>query len=324
MSALFLRGLALTACAFVLSALGASALAQNFPAKPVRVIVPFATGTFDLVARAVSQKLTEMWGQQVVVDNRPGGATIIATELVIRSTPDGYTLLLSPNALAANPALHKKLPYDAQRDLVPVALVAAQPMALGAHPSFSARDIKDLIRIAKAKPGLLSYGTAGIGSGGHLAGEIFKSSAGLDIVHVSYKSGGLAMTEVLGNQIPLVMTGLPNLLPHAKNGRLKILAITDSSRSPVAQDIPTIGETVPGYEFRNWFGILAPSGTPKKIVQQINADINKVLAMSETRQRLLDLGFILIGGASAEFAKVIKEDTAKFADIIRRADIRGN
>lgn len=316
---------ALGFCALMtLAALSTSAVAQNYPSKPVRVIVPFATGTFDLVARTVSQKLSKMWEQQVVVDNRPGGATIIATELVVKSTPDGYTLFLSPNALAANPALHKKLPYDAQRDLAPVVLVAAQPMALGAHPSFSANSIKDLIQIAKVKPGSLSYGTAGIGSGGHLAGEIFKSFAGLDIIHVSYKSGGLALAEVIGNQIPLVMTGLPNLLPHAKNGRLKILGITDSSRSPVAQDIPTIGETVPGYGFRNWFGILAPSGTPKKIVQQINADINKVLAIPETRQRLLDLGFILIGGTREEFAKVIKEDTAKFADIIRQADIQAN
>lgn len=320
---LSMRGLALSACSLsLLFVTGFSASAQNYPVKPVRVIVPFATGTFDLVARTISQKLTEKWGQQVVVDNRPGGATVIATELVAKSTPDGYTLFLSPNALAANPALQKKLPYDAQRDLAPVVLVAAQPMALGAHPSFNANSIKDLIRIAKTNPGSLSYGTAGIGSGGHLAGEIFKSSAGIDIVHVSYKSGGLAMNEVLGNQIPLVMTGLPNLLPHAKNGRLKILGITDSSRSPVAQDVPTIGETVPGYEFRNWFGILTPAGTPRKIVRQINADVNKALAIPETRQRLLDLGFILIGGTSEEFAKVIKEDTTKFTDIIRRAGIQ--
>jgi tripartite-type tricarboxylate transporter receptor subunit TctC len=317
------RRLADFSCAIALSCVVASAHGQDYPARPVRFIVPFASGTFDLVARTVAQKLSEIWGQQVVVDNRPGGATIIATELTAKSSPDGYTMYLSPNALAANPALHKKLPY-AQKDLAPVLLVAAQPMALGAHPSFVANTIRDLIRLAKPKPGAFAYGTAGIGSGGYLAGEIFKSTAGIDLIHVSYKSGGLAMTDVLGNQIPLVMTGLPNLLPHHKTKRLKILAITDGSRSPVAQDIPTIGETVPGYEFKNWFGVLVASGTPRAIVQKINADINKVLGTPDTRQKLIDQGFIVIGGTSEEFAKVIKDDTARFADIIGRAGIKPN
>jgi tripartite-type tricarboxylate transporter receptor subunit TctC len=314
------RGRALVACAALLAL--PCAAAQHYPTKPVRVIVPFAAGTFDLVARTVAQKLTDLWGQQVVVDNRPGGATLIATEMVARSQPDGYTLYLSPNALAANPALHRKLPYDAQKDLAPLVLVAAQPMAIGAHPSFPATGVRDLIQIAKAKPGALSYGTAGIGSGGHLAGEIFKSAAGIDLVHVSYKSGGLAMADVLGNQIPLTVTGLPNLLPHHRNGRLKVLGITDARRSPVAQDIPTIGETVPGYEFRNWFGLVAPAGTPARVVQRINADVNKVLATPDVRQRLEEQGFIVIGGSAAEFAKTLKDDTAKFADIIRRSGIQ--
>ena len=317
------RKLARFSCAIALSCVVAGAHGQDYPARPVRFIVPFAAGTFDLVARTVAQRLTEIWGQQVVVDNRPGGATIIATELVAKSAPDGHTMYLSPNALAANPALHKKLPY-AQADLTPVLLVAAQPMALGANPSFSSNTIRELIGLAKGKPGAIAYGTAGIGSGGYLAGEIFKSAAGIDLIHVSYKSGGLAMTEVLGNQIPLVMTGLPNLLPHHRAKRLKILGITDGSRSPVAQDIPTIGETVPGYDFKNWFGVLVAGGTPQAIVQKINADINKVLETADTRQKLIDQGFIVIGGTSEAFAKVIKDDTVKFAEIIRRAGIRPN
>lgn len=299
--------------------------AQNYPARPVRVIVPFAAGgTFDLVARVVAQRLTDLWGQQVVVDNRPGGATIIATELIAKSNPDGYTIFLSPNALAANPALHKKLPYNAQRDLKPVVLIADQPMALGASLAFKANSIKDLVTMAKVAPGKLSYGTAGIGSGGHLAGEIFKSMAGLNIVHISYKGGNVAMMDVMANQIPLVMTGLPNLLPQQRAGKVKILGITSAKRSPVAKDIPTIGETVPGYEFKNWFGFIVPAGTPDSLVHQINTSVNKVLDSGDTRQRLISQGFEVIGGTSKEFAIVIKTDTAKFAKVLKEAGIRAN
>lgn len=300
-----------------------TALAESYPKRPVRVVVPFAAGgTFDLVGRVVAGTLTEMWGQQVVVDNRPGGGTIIATEIVAKSNPDGYTILLSPNALAANPALHKRLPYDASRDLKPVVLIAAQPMALGAHPSFKANSMLELIQMAKAQPKKLSYGAAGVGSGGHLAAEIFKSMAGkLDIVFVSYKGGNIAMMDVMANQIPLVMTGLPNLLPYHKTGRIKILAITDSQRSPVAQEIPTISEAVPGYEFRNWFGFVVRAGTPKQLIERINNDVNRGLGMKDVRERLLGLGYIVIGGTTEEFLNVIKKDTAKFAKVIREARI---
>jgi tripartite-type tricarboxylate transporter receptor subunit TctC len=308
-----------------LLALGATAAwGDTYPSRPVRVIVPFAAGgTFDLVARVVSMKLAEAWGQQVVVDNRPGGGTLIATEMIARSNPDGYTIYLSPNGLAANPALHRKLPYDI-RDLAPVVLVASQPMALGAHPSFKAGSIRELIDAARATPGRLSYGTAGVGSGGHLAGEIFKAMAGIDIVHISYKGGNVAMLEVMANQIPLVMTGLPNLLPQYKAGRIKILGITDAKRSAVAKDIPAIAETVPGYEFRNWFGLVVPAATPRQIQQRINGDVNRVIAVSDTRQKLLDEGFDVLGGSSDEFAALIKTDTEKFARVIKQAGIGAN
>jgi tripartite-type tricarboxylate transporter receptor subunit TctC len=303
------------ACACLVP-LGAEA--QKYPTRPVRIIVPFAAGgTFDLIGRTVAQKLTDAWGQQVVVDNRPGGATIIATDIVAKAPADGYTLYLSPNALAANPALHKALPYNAQRDLQPVVLVAAQPMALGASPTFAASSIKDLVAIAKGKPGQLSYGTAGIGSGGHLAGEIFKAAAGLDITHVSYKGGNLATIEVMANQIPLVMTGLPNLLPHAKVRKLKILGITDAKRSPAAPDVPSIAETVPGYEFKNWFGLIAPAGTPKTVTARINADVNAALKEVEMRERLLEQGFEVMGGSAADFSRLIDVDTAKFSRALK-------
>ena len=310
--------------ATLLACAGAAAAADSYPTRPVRVIIPFAAGgTFDLVGRVVAQKLGELWGQQVVADNRPGGATLIASELVAKSNPDGYTIYLSPNSLAANPSLHKQLPY-AQRDLQPVVLVAAQPMALGAHPSFKANSVRDLIDMAKTSPGGLNYGTAGIGSGGYLAGEIFKLAAGIDVLHISYKGGNIAMLEVMANQINMVMTGLPNLLPQFKAGKLKILAVTDAKRSAVARDIPTIGETVPGYEFRNWFGLIVVRGTPATLIRRLNADVNRILDTGETRQRLLDQGFEVIGGTTEEFDRVIREDTVKFAKVLKGAVNRAN
>ncbi len=299
--------------------------AENYPTRPVRVIVPFAAGgTFDLVARVVSQRLTELWGQQVVVDNRPGGATIIATETAAKASPDGHTIYLSPNALAANPALHKKLPYDAARDLAAAVLIAAQPMALGTNPGFKANTVRELLDIAKARPGSLTYGSAGIGSGGHLAGEIFKSMAGVVITHVSYKGGNVAMMDVVSNQIPLVMTGLPNLLPLHRAGRIRILGITSAKRSSVAEQIPALGETVPGYDFKNWFGFVVPTGTPKAVVQKINADVNKILDTGDTRQKLTSQGFDVLGGTTEEFSMIIKADTKTFADVLRKAGITAN
>lgn len=310
---------------FVTLLLGWPALtvnAENYPVRPVRVIVPFAAGgTFDLVARVVSQRLTELWNQQIVVDNRPGGATIIATEVTAKANPNGYTVYLSPNSLAANPALHKNLPYNAARDLTAVVLIAAQPMALGTHPGFKATTIKELLDIARARPGSLAYGTAGIGSGGHLAGEIFKAMSRVDLTHISYKGGNVAMMDVVSNQIPLVMTGLPNLLPLHRAGRIRILGITSARRSAVAEQIPTLGETVAGYDFKNWFGFVVPAGTPKAVIHKINTGVNKVLDTGDTRQKLSSQGFDVYGGTPEEFAATIKADTKTFADVLGKAGI---
>jgi len=311
---------------FVLLALlgyqGLATATELYPTRPVRIIVPFAAGgTFDLVARTVAQRLTDSWEQQVVVDNRPGGGTLIATELVAKASPNGYTIYLSPNALAANPALHKKLPYNAERDLAPAVLIAAQPMALGTHPSAKAATARELIDLAKSRPGSLSYGTAGIGSGGHLAGEIFKAAAGIDITHISYKGGNVAMLDVVSNNIPLVMTGLPNLLPLHKSGRIRIIGITSAKRSAVAEQIPALGETVPGYEFKNWFGLIVPAGTPKTVIGKINTGVNKALDTGDTRQKLVSQGFDVIGGSPEEFAATIRADTRTFADILRKAGV---
>jgi tripartite-type tricarboxylate transporter receptor subunit TctC len=213
------------------------------------------------------------------------------------------------------------MPYDAEKALATVSLLAAQPMALGAHPSFPAKSIADLIKLAKSKPHSLSYGTAGIGSGGYLAGEIMKSMAGVDIVHIGYKGGNNAMVDVMANQIPLVFTGLPNLLPQMKAGKIAILGITGAKRSPVAPDIPTIGETVPGYHFDNWFGLVAPRGTPAAVLARLDTDSNAALRTPEVKNRLLTAGFVLIGTSRRAFAKTLKEDTVTFADVIRKAGL---
>lgn len=298
------------------------AAAEGYPNRPVRVLVPFAAGgTFDLVARVVSQRLSELWGQQVVVDNRPGGGTIIATEITAKAAPNGYTIYLSPNALAANPALHKSLPYDTARDLAAVVLIAAQPMALGANPGFRAKSVRELLDLAKTQPESLSYGTAGIGSGGHLAGEIFKAMAGIKITHISYKGGNVAMMDVVSNQIPLVMTGLPNLLPLQRAGRIRILGITSAKRSAVAGEIPALGETVAGYDFKNWFGFVVPAATPRTVIRKINTDVNKVLDTGDTRQKLTSQGFDVYGGTPEEFNTTIKTDTRIFAETLRKAGI---
>ena len=313
------------ACVICCFCAAPGARAGSYPERPLHLIVPFAAGgTFDLVARVTAEKLSEVCGQSVVVDNRPGGATFIAEELAARAPPDGYTLYLSPNALAANPALYKQMPVDAQRDLTPVILLASQPMALGASLSFAAHSIKDVIKIAKADPGKLTYGAAGVGSGGWLAGELFKSAAEANIVSVPYKGGNVAMMDVMANRIPLVMTGLPNLLPFMKTRQLNILGITEATRSPIAPEIPTIGETVPGYEFRNWFGILVPTGTPRNIIARLNADYNKVLESADVKQRLTNVGFVLIGGTPNEFASVIAKDTWKFKRVIAQSGITIN
>jgi len=294
--------------------------AETFPTRPVRVLVPFAAGgTFDLVARVVSQRLTEVWGHQVIVDNRPGGATIIATSMVVKAAPDGHTIYLSPNALAANPSLYKDLPYDAKRDLAAVVLIAAQPMALGAHPGLKARSVRELLDMAKARPDSLSFGTAGIGSGGHLAGEIFNSMAGIDMRHISYKGGNIAMMDVVANNIPLVVTGLPNLLPLHRDGRIRILGITSGQRSAVDNQIPTLGETVPGYEFKNWFGFVVPAQTRPAVIKKINADVNQILNTGGTREQLTSQGFDVLGGTPAEFTATIAADTKTFAAVLGKA-----
>lgn len=301
------------------------AQAQTYPNKPVRLVVPFAPGgSTDIMARILGQKLSEMWAQQVVVDNRAGGGTIIGTELTVNSPPDGYTIMLANIALALNPGLHAKLPYDPVRDLAPVILIASQATALAATPSLPASSVKELVAVAKSKPGGLTFGSSGTGGVGHIAGEMFRGAVGAEFVHVPYKGGGPAAVDVMAGQIPIAFISLPSVMTHFKAGKLKVLAITDSKRSAAAPDIPTIGETVPGFAVNNWIGLLAPARTPKELIQKLNADTTKAIRMPDAKEKLSSQGFDIQGSTPEQFAAVIRNDIAKYAKVIRQAGIREN
>jgi len=300
-----------------------AAHAQGYPDRPVRLIVPFAAGgAIDILGRTVSQELAQRFGQSIIIDNRPGGGTAVGTLIAVRSTPDGYTLLLSNIALAINPAVRKSMPYDAFRELVPIALLATQSFAITASNTFAPRTIAELIALAKQQPGKIVYGMAGVGSGGHIAGELFKSMAMINLTHVGYKGGALVVNDLLANQIPLGVTGFPNVVPHMKAGRLKILAITDSKRSQLAPDVPTASETVSGYEFINWFGVLVPSGTPTQVVSTLEKHLLTIMEQSDTRQRLVNGGFEVFNRSGRDFARLLRQNTDTYAKVVKEANIK--
>ncbi len=297
--------------------------AQPYPTKPVRLIVPFAPGGgTDIMARTLSQKLVELWGQQIVVDNRGGAGTVIGTELTVRSPADGYTLMLANIAMALNPGLREKLPYDALRDLAPVILIASQPSAVAVNPTVPAKTVKELIKLAKADK--LSFASSGIGGVGHIGGEMFRIAIGADMVHVPYKGGGPAAVDLMAGQVPVAFISLPTVTPHARNGRLRIVAITDSARSAAAPDIPTVSETVKGYAVDNWIGMLAPAKVPGEIITRLNGDVLKLIGQADMKQRLTDQGFDVRGSSPGEFGEVIRSDIEKYTKVIRQAGIKAN
>lgn len=301
----------------------AALAADTYPAKPVRLIVPFAPGGgTDIMARILGQKLSENWKQQVVVDNRGGSGTIIGTELTVRAVPDGYTIMLANIALALNPGLHEKLPYDALKDLTPIVLLASQPNAIAANPSFPASSVKELIALAKAKTIKLNFASSGSGGVGHISGEMFRLAIGADMVHIPYKGGGPAAIDVIAGHVPLAFISLPTVMSHMKSGKLKVLAITDSKRSAAAPNIPTVSETLPGFQVDNWVGMLAPAGTPKDLIPKLNRDILAALQAADTRERLLAQGFDVQGSTAAQFGAVIKSDIEKYRKVIKAANIR--
>ncbi len=299
-----------------------SAQAMDFPQRPIRMIVPFvAGGSSDIVARILGQRLSEKWSQQVVVDNRPGGGTIIGTEIAARSAPDGYTLVTANVAFAINEALPRKLPYRALHDFAPVLLIARQPTVLAAFPSFPARTIPELVERAKAKSEAVAYGSSGVGTVGHLAGELLKQMTQIRLTHVPYKGGGQLVTEVIGNQVPLGFMGLPPAIAHVKAGRLKVLAVTDGKRAAALPDVSTIGESVPGFEVNNWIGILAPAGTPRPVLNKLYEDSSAVVRMEQTARSLTDQGFEIWDGSPAEFRQLIDGDIRKYSGVVESAKI---
>ena len=305
--------------------LPAAAQAQGYPAKPVRLLVPFAPGgTTDVLARLVAQKLGDALGQQFLVENRPGAGGNIGTEMAVKAAPDGYTLVMSfDGTMAINPSTYRALPYDPQRDLAPVASVAQVPLLLVVHPAVAAKTVPEFVALAKASPGRINYSSAGNGSTGHLTGELFKGRAGIDMVHVSYKGGGQAVQDLLGGQIQMVVTALPTVEGHLKGGKLRALAFTSAKRVPGAPEVPTLVESgFPGFEVLSWYGILAPAGTPPDIVRKLNAEINRLLDMPDVRERLTTLGAEPTGGTPEQFAATIRTDTARWAKVVKEAAIR--
>lgn len=303
-----------------------SAQAQNFPNKPVRIIVPFsAGGATDIVTRVVAQKLTETWGQTIVVDNRAGAAGNIGADIAAKSNPDGYTLFMTSGSIVtANPHMYKNLPYSAEKDLLAVTNVASGPQVIVVNPSFAAKSVKDLINMAKAKPKAVTFGSAGIGTQTHLAGENFIFSAGVDVVHIPYKGEAPAISDLLGGQIQFVTPNLSAAINFVKSGKLRALGVTSKTRAKQLPDVPAIAETLPGFENLGWFGFMVPAGTPKAVVAKIHQDTVAALKDPAIAKRFDDLGMAPVGNTPEEFAKAIREEGARWVKIIKERKLQVN
>ncbi len=295
-----------------------------YPGKPMRLIVPFAPGgSNDIVARIIGQKFAEGMGQQVIIDNRGGASGIIGTDLAAKAAPDGYTLLMMSLTLAVNPSLYRKLPYDTAKDLLPVSLVASAPLILVVHPSLQAKSLKDFIALAKAQPGKFNFGSGGPGTTPHLAGEMLKSMAGLQMTHVPYKGGGPALADLVGGQLQLMLENIPSTLPHVKSGRLRVLAISGLVRSSLVPEVPTLDEAgLKGYEIVGWNGLFLPAATPQAVVSRLHAETVKALALPDIKERLAGMGAEGIGSTPAQFAAFVKSEIGKWARVVRDAGLR--
>jgi tripartite-type tricarboxylate transporter receptor subunit TctC len=294
--------------------------AANYPTKPVRLVVPFpAGGTTDILARAVAQKLSEAWGRQMIVDNRPGAGGNIGSDLVAKSAPDGYTLLMGTvGTHAINPSLYKNMPYDHVKDFAPVILVAGVPNVLVVNPSLPVHSVPELIAYAKANPGKLNFASSGNGTSIHLSGELFKAMTGVEMTHVPYKGSAPALTDLIGGQVQLMFDNLPSSLPFIKAGKLRALAVTSGARAAALPDLPTLAESgLPGFEASSWFGVLAPAGTPRDIVAKLNGAIAGWLASPEAKEKLLAQGAIAAGGTPEDFARHIGAETSKWAKVVK-------
>jgi tripartite-type tricarboxylate transporter receptor subunit TctC len=300
------------------------AQAQTYPTRAVRLIVPSSPGGgTDISARILAPQLTQFLGQQVVVENRPGAGTMIGGEAVARAAPDGYTLLMGISTLAINPAMYKKVPYDALKDLAPISQAVALSNVLVIHPSLPSRNLKEFIVFAKTRPGQLNFASAGVGTSPHLSMELFLVLAKLKMLHVPYKGSGPGVTDLIAGHVPVMMPNMLSAQPHIKSGRLRALGVTGTKRAPGADDIPTIAEAgVPGYEAVQWYGVLAPAGTPNDIITKLHAGVVRALQNPDVKKRLLNDGAEPVGSSPAEFAAYIRSETDKWAKVIKAAGIK--
>jgi tripartite-type tricarboxylate transporter receptor subunit TctC len=310
-------------CLFLLAA-SAAAAAADYPARPLRLVVPYAAGgSTDLVARIVGMRLSERLGQQVVIDNRTGAGTLIGTDIVAHSVPDGYTLLMATPPLAVNPALYPRVPYDLQRDFAAVTNVASSSNVLAVHPSLPAASVRQLIALMKAKPAYYTYGSSGVGGASHLAMALFDSMAGVEAVHVPYKGGAPAVTDLVAGRLALAMANLTTAQPHVRAGRLRALGVGTRARTPLFPELPTIAEAgVPGYEANNWNGIVVPRGTPRPVIERLQRDVAAILREPATAERLAAGGLDPVGDSPAEFAAYLKAEAAKWGKLVRTASIK--
>ena len=312
--------------AFALACGASAALAQAWPAKPIRLVVGFPPGGgVDINARLIAPKLQEYLGQQVIVDNRPGAGTNIANEHVAKSPPDGYTLLVNTAAVAINMSLYKKVPFDTLRDFTAVSLISQSPNILVVHASVPAKSVKDLLALARARPGALNYSSAGSGTTQHLAGELFKLRTKTDIVHVPYKGSAPSLTALMGGEVSLTFANIPAIFQHVKSGRLRPLANLGPARAELMPDVPTMKQAgVNGVEVVVWYGVLAPAATPRDIVNKLADAIGRTVRSPDTRQRLIDQGAEPVGNTPEEFGKLLKEEVTKWAEVVRISGARAD
>ena len=305
------------------TALAQPASAQSYPSRPIRLVVPAAPGGgTDIIARILAEGLTPVLGKPIIVDNRPGAGTTLGSDIVAKAPADGYTLLISPNALAFNAALYRKLPYDTLRAFIPISLVAEQPNVLVAHPSLSARSFKEFVALARAQPGKLTYASGGVGVGSHLAMELLLMSQKIELVHVPYKGVGPALTALLGNQHSVFLSTFASALPHIKAERLRAFAVTSAKRASTLPEVPTIAEAgVPGYEYSTWYGLLAPARTPGAIIAKLNQVIGDVLNSQKIREQYVSQGLTPIPSTPAEFSTYLRSETEKWMKAVRAANI---
>lgn len=303
---------------------GHDAVAQAYPTKPVRVIVPFPpAGAADLLTRTLGQKLGEAWGQQLVVDNRPGVGGNLGVEIAAKAVPDGYTAVMSPvTTNAIGMSTYARLGYNLEKDLAPVSLVGNVPHILVSHPTLPVRSVKDLVALGKARPGELNFASQGPGTLSHLEQELLKQMGGFRALHVPYKGSAPGIADLMAGHVVLFFDSIPSALPHVKSGRVRALGVASSTRSPALPDVPAIGESLKGFEADSWFGIMVPAGTPREIVVKFNADIQKALAYPEVKERLLAVGGFVTAGGPEQLAARVRDDVAKWGKVVRAAGIK--